>query len=570
MNLPYDSHKSPTSSPALQVVGLVLAGLLGVNCGGGSAADVPVDETAPFEIWLEEVALERGVDFRHRSGHRERFLIPESVSGGAGFFDADGDGDLDIYLVQSGSLIDAAERLPGNQLYENLGDGTFRNITPGSGAEDDGYGMGVACGDYDNDGDVDLYVTNEGPNTLLRNEGAGKFIDVTTKAGVGQDGWGASSGFFDYDRDGNLDLFITNYVDWSVGDSVKCRHGQRDYCGPARYQAPAMDALYRNNGDGTFTDVTEPSGIASGYGNGLGVVFGDFTGDGWLDIFVANDATPDQLWVNQQDGTFVDQARQAGCAVGERGYANAGMGTTAGDPDNDGDLDLMVCNFAGESDSFFLNEGGLFTNATVRAGLGVINRSFTRFGVGWADLNNDAYLDLYQANGRIMRGRAAYGDDPYAEPNLLFRGRPGPVFEEVRPRGGTAELLAATSRAAAFGDLDNDGGMDILVANRDEQPFLLRNVIHDRGNWIKFLVLDEYGKSAEGVMVEARVGERTIFRGVRTTFSYLSCSDPRVHFGLGDAMRVDDVTVHWIDGTTENFGPFDAGQIVTLRPSGSK
>jgi hypothetical protein len=560
-------------SPTVLVTAMALAGLLAPGCGIGSArpADPPVDEAAPFEIWLEEVAPERGVDFRHRSGHRERFLMPESVSAGAGFFDADADGDLDVYLVQSGSLVDAEERLPGNQLYENLGDGTFRNITPGSGAEDAGYGMGLACGDYDNDGDTDLYVTNVGPNTLLRNEGGGRFTDVTAAAGVGSDRWGASTGFLDYDRDGYLDLFITNYVDWSVEGSVDCRTRtrDRDYCGPARFGAPAMDVLYRNNGDGSFTDVTESSGIASDYGNGLGVVFGDFTGDGWPDIFVANDATPDQLWVNQHDGTFVDNAMLAGCAVGESGGPKAGMGTTAGDLDNDGDLDLIICNFAGQTDSLYLNDGGFFTDVTPRAGLAIVSRGFTRFGMGWADLNNDGFLDLYQGNGRIMHERTGYTDDLYAEPNLLFRGKPGLGFEEVRPRGGTEELLAATSRAVAFGDFDNDGGVDILVANRDERVHLLRNVIHGQGGWIKFRVLDEHGKDALGVKVEARVGKRTFYRNVRAAFSYISCSDPRVHFGLESAERVDEVIVHWLDGTTDRFGPFEAGRIVTLRRDGS-
>ncbi len=326
-----------------------------------------------------------------------------------------------------------------------------------------------------------------------------------------------------------------------------------------------MDVLYRNDGDGSFTDVTGRSGIGSAFGNGLGVTFGDFTGDGWLDIFVANDALPDQLWINQRDGTFVDDALRAGCAVGEGGWPKAGMGTTAGDLDDDGDLDLMVCNFRGETDSFYLNEDGLFIDATDRAGLGVISTGFTRFGIGWVEFDNDGQLDLYQANGRIMRERSRHGDDPYAEPNLLFRGTPGPRFEEVLPRGGTAELLVATSRAAAFGDFDNDGGVDILVANRDGRVHLLRNLIHNQGRWIKFRVLDAYGKDAEGVVVEARIGDRVSFRDVRTAFSYLACSDPRVHFGLGRATRVDEIIVHWLDGTIESFGPFDADQIVILR-----
>jgi hypothetical protein len=560
------SSSLPLATPAL----LALIAALGVGCGGEAAAPTIVEEAAAPtpEIWFEEVALGRGIDFRHRSGHRELFLMPESVSGGAGFFDADGDGDLDAYLVQSGSLIDPAERLPGNQLYENLGDGTFRNITPGSGAEGDAYGMGLACADYDNDGNVDLYITNEGANTLLRNVGGGRFTDVTATAGVGHPGWGSSAGFFDYDRDGFLDLFIVNYVNWSQATEVDCFNtmGTQDYCGPLNYGAPGRDVLYHNNGDGTFTDVTEPSGIAAAFGNGLGVVFGDFTEDGWLDIFVANDATPDQLWVNQQNGTFIDKALLAGCAVDlEGGVPKAGMGTTAGDLDNDGDLDLMVCNLVDETDSLYLNQGGFFTDQTARSGLGFLSRGFTRFGMGWVEFNNDGYLDLYQANGRIKYAPQRYSDDLFAEPNLLFRGMRGPRFEEIEPRGGTAELLAATSRAAAFGDFDNDGGVDILIANKDERAHLLHNVVADRGQWITFRLIDKHGKTAEGVTVEARLAGRSLYRDARSAFSYLACSDPRVHFGLADATRVDDVRVSWLDGTTESFGAFDAGQIVTLR-----
>jgi len=559
--------RKPERSDLLMAASLGLVGFLAAcEAGATSSVGPPVDESAPIEIWLEETASRSGVDFRHRSGHESRYYMPESVSGGAGFFDADGDGDLDIYLLQSGSLVDPAKRLPGNQLYENLGDGTFRNITHGSGAEDDGYGMGLACGDYDNDGDTDLYVTNEGPDTLLRNDGSGRFEDVTAAAGLGQDGWGASTGFFDYDRDGDLDLFVVNYVDWSVETAIVCRGRMgEDFCSPGWYGAPDRDVLYRNNGDGTFTDVTESSGIGSDYGNGLAVLFGDFDSDGWPDIFVANDATPDILWINRHDGTFVNNASIAGCALGETGSATASMGVTAGDLDDDGDPDLMVCNFAHEEDSLFINDGGQFTHATTRAGLGSVSPHFTRFGMGWADLDNDGRLDLYQAAGRILRGRSSHGDNPYAEPNLLFRGLPGPRFREIRPRGGTRELLVAASRAAAFGDFDNDGGVDILVANMDDPPYLLRNVVPDRGGWITFRVIDEHGRDAEGATLSVRAGGKTITRDVRTAYSYLACNDPRVHVGLGSVARVDEVTVLWVDGATERFGPFDAGRIVTLR-----
>ncbi len=532
-------------------------------CGGA-----PADPPAGAPAWFEEMAAQRGIDFIHRSGHEQDHLIPEAVSGGGGFFDMDGDGDLDVYLVQSGSLTRPAARLPGNRLFENLGDGRFRDVTAGSGAEDAGYGMGLACGDYDNDGDVDLYVTNYGPNRLLANAGDGTFRDVTDAAGVGHGGWGSSAGFFDYDRDGDLDLFVVNYIHWSVETELECYNqmGAVDYCSPKNYDSPAADVLYRNNGDGSFTDVTVQAGMNRGFGNGLGFAFGDFDADGWLDVFVANDGLVDQLWINQGDGTFKDEALLKGCAVDlEGGVPKAGMGVATGDIDDDGDLDLMVCNLVDESDSVYRNEGTYFTDVTSRAGLGRVSRHFTRFGVGWVDFNGDGSLDLYQANGRVRRAAELYDEDPFAEPNLLYEGAPDGRFSEVLPRGGTAPILYAASRGAAFGDVDNDGGVDVLVINRDAPAYLLVNVVPQRGNWIRFRVLEQHGRDAEGAQLSLTVGGRTLRRDVRTGYSYLACNDPRVFFGLGEADRVETVRVRWVDGSDERFGPFEAGRDVVLK-----
>ena len=550
-------------------LGPVLVILLGA-CQEQAANPQPTPGgSAPPAPWFAETADESGLDFVHRSGHRQRHLMPEIMGGGAALFDMDGDGDLDAYLVQSGSLVDPPGLRPANQLFENLGDGTFQDVTPGSGADDHGYGMGIATADYDNDGDVDLYVTNVGQNILLANDGHGRFTDVTAAAGVGHPGWGASSAFLDYDNDGDLDLFITNYLNWSEASEIYCYNdvtGTPDYCSPQAYRSPAVDVLYRNEGDGRFTDVSEASGIAQGVGTGLGVVCGDFNDDGWTDIFVANDGMRDQLWVNQGDATFVDRALLAGCALDQEGKPKAGMGVTASDIDDDGDLDLLVCNLDKQSDSFFINQGGYFTDATALSGLAAVNRIFTRFGMAWLDLDNDGRLDLYQANGRVRRHPRHYlPADPFAEPNLLLRGTAPGRFQEQLPRGGTADLLLAASRAAAFGDVDNDGRIDILVVNRDERAHLLANRTTGGGHWIMFRVVEEHGRDAIGATVRLRVADRTITRDVRTAYSYLAANDPRVHVGLGEHARVEDVTVRWVDGTRERFGGFDADGIVTLR-----
>ena len=496
--------------------------------------------------------------------------MPEIMCGGAALFDMDGDGDLDAYLVQAGYLCEPPGSQPPNQLFRNLGDGTFEDITAGSGADDRGYGMGVACGDYDNDGDVDLYVTNFGPNVLLRNDGTGRFSDVTSEAGVGHRGWGSSAAFLDYDNDGDLDLYVCNYVQWSIATEQSCHDhfGRPDYCSPNSYDAPVMDVLYRNDGNGTFSDVTRAAGIDAGFGNGLGVICGDFDGNGWIDIFVANDGTPDQLWLNQGNGRFVDVGVASGCAFDQEGRAAAGMGVTAADIDDDDDLDLLVCNLGNESDSLYRNDGRFFTNVTSAAGLGAISRPYTRFGMAWLDFDNDGVLDLYQANGRVSRQPRPDSSDDFAEPNLLFRGvrrEAGLRFEELLPRGGTIDQLIATSRAAAFGDIDNDGAVDVIVVNRDERAHLLRNIAPRRGHWILFRVLDEHGRDAYGATLRLHVNDRQITRDVRAAYSYQASNDPRIHVGLGEASQVEGVVVQWIDGSHQAFGDFAADQIVTLR-----
>jgi hypothetical protein len=526
-------------------------------------AGAPADPNGP-KPWFVESAAERGLVFRHESGHRERYLMPEAVCGGAALFDADGDGDLDAYLVQGGRIGGDAPA-PPNRLFENDGSGAFEDVTERSGTGDRGYGMGAACGDVDGDGDVDLYVTNLGPNALFENRGGGTFGIATEASGTGDAGFGSSAAFLDYDEDGRLDLFVVNYVDWYPGAELDCRDpmGLPDYCGPRNYDAPARDVLFRGAGDGRFDDVSAPSGVGAVRGNGLGVTCGDFDGDGWTDVFVANDGMPDCLWRNGGSGTFEEVGLSSGCALDHEGVAKAGMGVATADVDDDGDLDLLVCNQVRESDSFFLNEGGRFRDGATSAGLRVVTRPFTRFGLGLVDFDDDGTLDLFEANGRVERQAPRYADDPLAEPNLLLRGVAGGRFEEVLPRGGTEPVLFATSRAAAFGDVDGDGGVDVLVVNKDGPAHLFLNRVPDRGAWVAFRVLDG-GRDALHATVTAEVDGRRVRRDVRTAYGYLASSSPLVHLGLGGARVARDVRVRWLDGSEERFGDRAAGEVHVL------
>ena len=517
--------------------------------------------------WFVDEAQLRGLDFDHRSGYAGRPLLPQIVGGGAALADLDGDGDLDAYLVQSGWSLDggleAQRTAPGNRLYRNVGGGWFE---PASAAADRGYGMGVAAGDYDNDGDIDLYVTNVGPNALLRNDG-GTFESVAASAGVDDPGWGTAAAFLDLDADGDLDLFVVNYMHWSVPVEKDCRsRGEPTYCSPTTYAAPAADRLFRNDGDGSFTDVTAAAGIDQAYGNGLGVAAADFDGDGLTDLFVANDKTVNQLWLNRGGLVFDNVAAAWGCAMDEHGIAKAGMGVGAADVDNDGDADLLVVNLKGETDSFFRNEGGYFVDATAQVGLGAGSRRYTRFGVALADFDNDGWLDLYEANGSVD-GQADAPQDAFAEPNTLYRGVRADAslrFVPVQPEGGVADALVHTSRAVAVGDVDDDGGMDLLVVNRDAPPYLLMNRAV-RGNWVRFRVLEHNRGDAYGAAVFATVGGARMRRDVQVAASYLAANDPRVHFGLSDASWARDVTVHWPGGAVETFGDFAAGAVHSLR-----
>ena len=538
-------------------------------CAPSQNAGTPPAATATTSPpWFEEVATAKGINFVHRSGHETRHPLPEIMGGGAALFDMDGDRDLDLLVVQSGRITASQGTPAGHRLYRNRGDGTFDDTTAESGVDAvPGYGMGAATGDYDNDGDVDIYLTHLGANVLLQNDGKGRFVNVTRMAGVAGAGWSTSATFVDLDADGDLDLFVTRYLDWRIEIERECYSltGVADYCSPKNYDAPTSDMLFRNNGNGTFTDISRAAGLATAVGNGLGVIADDVNNDGRVDIFVANDGTPNHLWMNQGSMRFAESALMLGVAIDQDGAPKAGMGVHAADLDDDGDNELIVMNLDTESDSFFRNEGKFFIDDTVKVGLRVVSRRFTRFGVALLDFDNDGLIDLYEANGRVGLQAETFAADPYAEPNLLFRGVPGGRFEEVTPRGGTAQPLVATSRAAAFGDVDNDGGLDIVVSNRDAAPHLLRNVAPNRGHWLSLRVLERSGRDAIGAVLSITAGSKTLRRDVRSGYSYLAANDPRVHVGLGDVTKVESITVRWADGVGERFGPFEADRMVDIR-----
>ena len=531
---------------------------------------------------FKEVSQQVGLRFQHYNGITGKFYLPEITGSGVALFDFDNDGDLDVYLVQGNVLEPNTQpaktlfpwrgsELPRGKLFRNdLIPGKkllFTDVTQESGIVANGYGMGATTGDINNDGLPDLYLSNLGSNQMYLNKGNGKFVDVTKESATDDPRWSTSASFFDYDRDGWLDLMIVNYADFSVTNNPACYAATtaKDYCTPRVFRAPG-NRLFHNKGNGTFEDVTTRAGVAKEFGHGLGIVTADFNDDGWIDIYVANDGDQNQLWTNQKNGTFVNDALLAGCAVNRNGQAEAGMGVDVGDFDGNGTDDIFITHLMDETNTLYVNLGqAVFEDRTREAGLGMPGRRFTGFGTFFFDYDNDGWLDLFVANGAVQL-LPEKNPFPLGQPDQLFRNTGKGGFVEVVDELSPEFSLLEVGRGAALGDVDNDGDTDFLVANNNGPARLFLNQVGNRNHWVGLRVVGKSGRDMLGAVVEIVVGENNILRRrVRTDGGYLSGNDPRVLVGLGGATRVKAVRVRWPGGEVEAWKEVIVDRYTTLK-----
>jgi hypothetical protein len=561
--------------------------LTAILCSLAYTAAWAADETAE---WLVDRAAESGLDFTHFSGMSGEYYLLEITGAGGALVDYDGDGDLDVYLVQghllgeNKTMEDAVfpprHPLPlSDRLYRNdfaideLGEthNAFVDVTEEAGLAATHYGMGVSAADYDNDGWVDLYVTNYGANLMLHNEGDGTFADATSSTRTDDRRWSVPSSFFDYDRDGWLDLYVGNYVLFDFSLHFECPDplGRPGYCGPLAY-ASQGDSLFRNRGDGTFENVTTHAGLGSESGNALGSVIADFNQDGWLDLYVANDQVPNHLWMNQGDGTFVNDALIAGCAVNRQGQPEASMGVDAADFDGDGDEDLIMGHLTSETNTLYLNDGqGTFKDSTDLVGLGNPSWNYTTFGTVWVDLDLDGRLDVFVVNGAvlIMTELARLGDPhPLHQPNQVFAQVAAGQFEEITSRAGEDISLSEVSRGAIPGDLDNDGDPDILITNNAGPVRLLINELKSDPDWLGIRIVgSDSGRDLLGTTSGVHLGEGIgQWRRTRTDGSFASSRDPRIVFGLGARSRPAAIEVPFSDRLRRRYNNLPLNSYFTL------
>ncbi len=606
------------SFPRLPVSGRSAVTSDGIRAAAGASHAATERNVVTFTDITAAAGLSHAINV---SGPREnkQFLL-EEMGCGVALFDYDNDGWLDIFLVNGSSFNASAstgtnaharatnstpasrasgQDRPASFLFHNNGDGTFTDVTGRAGLTRSGWGQACCVGDYDNDGFDDLFVTYWGRNVLYHNNGDGTFTDVTEKAGLaaaagagiaanGAQAWGAGCCFLDYDRDGHLDLFVASYVNFDPdkaprpGDSAYCRYNDIPVpCGPLGY-AGGTNALYRNRGDGTFVDVSETSGIARPRGAstmvfvpsnwqptgsyGMGAASADFDNDGWPDIYVACDSAPSLLYRNNHDGTFREIAVPAGCALDANGIALAGMGVGIADFDGDGWLDIVRTNFSEQMTTLYRNYGGAFEDASLKVGLGV-NRKYLGFGVGFLDFDNDGWKDIFVANGHVYSQIASRQlHITYKQPKLLYRNLGNGRFEDVSATAGPAITTPNLGRGCAFGDLDNDGDIDIVINNLDGPPTVLRNDGGNTNNWLLIkCVGTKANRSAIGTRVTVTVGEHRQIDEVMSGSSYYSHNDLRLHFGLGRATAADLVEIAWPSGERERFTHLEANRLYVIR-----
>ena len=574
---------------AIVILALGLPGCASDTNPAGAAANKEPGRTSASDEWFTDRAEQTGLDFVHVNGATGRFYYPEILPPGVALFDYDNDGDLDVYVVQGRPLGPAGDppaalipprggkpltgRLFRNDLQVRA-DGTrvlhFTDVTEQSGIAAHQFGLGVAAADVDNDGWVDLLLTNFGTVQLFHNNGDGTFTDVSKQSGVqGEPGVAVSAAFLDYDRDGWLDLYVGYNVNYTLANEQKCPNtaGARDYCPPQIYGG-RPDKLYRNLGHGKFVDVSAKALLGGKFGPALGVATADYNGDGWPDIYVANDGEPNLLWINQHDGTFKESALLAGSALTAEGRAEASMGVDAGDFDNDGDDDLFMTELTGQGSNLYVNDGsGRFRDESAASGLGAFSQRFTGWGTAWFDFDNDGWLDLLSVNGPIVANEGRTNQPfPYDQRKILFRNLRNGKFENVTDKAGGVFQLSEAGRGAAFGDIDNDGDIDVVVGNDNGRLRLLVNNIGNRNHWLGVRVVGKEGRDMLGakVVVTLRDGTKR-WRRVRSDGSYASANDPRVLVGLGTSAERPAVQVYWPDGLVEAWADVAVDRWTTLK-----
>ncbi|HKA18957.1 MAG TPA: CRTAC1 family protein [Blastocatellia bacterium] len=535
----------------------------------------PKTQAGPEFVRFVDVTQASGVRFKHNTAPEKKYIV-ESMSGGVALFDYDNDGWLDIYLTNS-LTVDTANDAKNSRsaLYRNNRDGTFTDVTDRSGLGYPGWAMGIATADYDGDGWIDVYITCLGPNHLYHNNGDGTFTDVTQKAGVDDTRWSTGAAFGDYDNDGNVDLFVANYVDFRIKDLPEfgkgkfCQfRGVPVQCGP-RGLPGAGDSLFHNNGDGTFTEVSKKAGVSDLDGRfGMSALWTDLDGDGWMDLYVANDSGPNFLYKNNRNGTFKEIGLLSGCAVGEDGNEQGSMGLAIGDYNHDGLLDIFVTNFSDEYNTLYRQEKGMFfSDVSFASKLAQVSIPYVGWATDFIDFDNDGWVDLMVVNGHVYPqvDNISVGIT-YAQRILLFHNEHNGTFSEVAANCGDALTARRVSRGAAFGDIDNDGDVDVVINNLDGSPVVLRNEGGNKNNWINIKTIgSKRNREALGAQVTVKADDLVQVKEVYSGGSYISQNDTRLHFGLGKKTKIDLIEVRWPAGKTEAFRDVPVNQFVVIQ-----